>query len=366
MARALCFGVLFFLSVPVEPAHAEPLLTGINVPNATRANPADRQAVINQLKTAGVRIVRFPVGNDVDDLVGYASQLYAQGIRLNLIVDPQYPPKTPIRPPYPQDSHMYPSFPLSDADPTLSRDYFQILLSKLDASGVVLASIELGNEINWSAFNGDFPLPGEGRIFGLDDLSHDPEGKPVASGLLQYLKILAVLKDARDHSRLNKTTPIISAGLSPTGRARVVAGGSREDGVGIEATIQFLRANGLDKLVDGYGIHFYPWGTVQQVDLNLQNNVVAPCQPAVSGNGKPCWVTEWGIVNHDMSCPLNDNPRVPMIQHMIDSYRALASAGRLKTILYYSWNSSPGTKPDPITIFRCGSITEGGRIALKP
>lgn len=233
--RALCFGVLFFLSVSVEPAHAEPLLTGVNVPNATRASPSDRQVVINQLRTAGVRIVRFPVGKDVGDLVEYASQLYAQGIKLNLIVDPQYPPNARIRPPYPQDSHMYSSYPLSDADPTLSRAYFHTLLSKLDASGVVLASIELGNESNWSTFNGDFPLPGEGKVFGLDDLSHNPEGKQVARGLVQYLKILAVLKDARDHSTSNKTTPIFSAGLSPTGRARVVTGGNREDGVSIEA-----------------------------------------------------------------------------------------------------------------------------------
>jgi hypothetical protein len=35
--RALCFGVLLFLSVSIEPAHGESLLTGVNVPNATRA-----------------------------------------------------------------------------------------------------------------------------------------------------------------------------------------------------------------------------------------------------------------------------------------------------------------------------------------
>ena len=159
---------------------------------------------------------------------------------------------------------MYPSHPLSYADPKLSEAYFQGLLEKLEANGVVLASIELGNEINWSAFNGEFPLPGEGKIFSLDDLYRDPEGQQVAKGFLRYLQILKVLKDVRDHSRLNRNTPIISAGLSPTGRARVLTG-NKEDGVSIEATLQFLRANGLDNLVDGYGIHFYPWQkTLQQ------------------------------------------------------------------------------------------------------
>lgn len=54
IVRALCFGFLFFMSVSFEPAHAGPLLTGVNVPNATRASSSDRQAVINQLRTANL------------------------------------------------------------------------------------------------------------------------------------------------------------------------------------------------------------------------------------------------------------------------------------------------------------------------
>ena len=42
----------------------------------------------------------------------------------------------------------------------------------------------------------------------------DPEGQQIAKGLLQYVKSLAVLKDNRDHSKLNQHTPILSAGLA--------------------------------------------------------------------------------------------------------------------------------------------------------
>ncbi len=360
--------IALLMSNLIASAHAETLLTGVNVPNATRASSADRQTVISQLKAAGVHIVRFPVGKDIADLAGYASQLYAQGIKINLIVDPQYLPDTPVRPPYAPDSHMYPSYPLSYADPAMSRSYFQTLLSQLDAKGVVLASIELGNEINWSAFNGEFPLPGEGKIFSLEDLYHDPEGQKIAKGFLQYLKILSALKDVRDHSRLNLNTPIISAGLSPAGRARVLTG-KMEDGVAINATLQFLRANGLDNLVDGYGIHFYPGGSFQQVDINLSNNVVTECGSAGPKGSKPCWITEWGVINPTNSCPMDDSLRIPMIQHMMEDFRDLAREGRVQTALYYAWNSSPGTNPNdphPITIFLCGGVTEGGRIALTP
>lgn len=239
IARTICVAgvsALVLTAIIIGPARAEALLTGVNLPNPTRAGPADRIAVINQLKAAGVRIVRFGVNaGDID----YAAQFYAQGIKIDLIVGPQFRPDAPMRPPYAPDRGMYPGHPLSYADPELSRQHYQTLLSQLDAKGVVLAGIELGNEINWSAFNAEFPLPGEGKIFSLDDLYHDPEGQQIAKGLLQYLKILAVLKDVRDHSTANRNTPIISAGLSPAGPARTVRGG-KEDAVSIEATIQFL------------------------------------------------------------------------------------------------------------------------------
>jgi hypothetical protein len=211
-------------------------------------------------------------------------------------------------------------------------------------------------------------LPGEGKIFNLDDLYHDPEGQQIAKGLLQYLKILAVLKDVRDHSTANRNTPIISAGLSPAGPARTVPGG-KEDAVSIDATIQFLQRNGLDGLVDAYGIHFYPWqgAPFDQIDTDLRNNVVARCQPAGARAGKPCWVTEWGVGNPSTSCPFDDSPRIPLIAHVMDDFRALARRGRVRAVLVYAWNNDPWSdksKPDPSTIFRCGQLSNAGKIAL--
>jgi hypothetical protein len=153
---------------------------------------------------------------------------------------------------------MWSGHPLSYADPALSRAAFQKLFDALDANGIVLAGIELGNEINWAAFNPEFPLPGEGKILSLQDLSHDPEGKQIAKGFLQYIKILAVLKEVRDHSELNRTTPLISAGMVSAPDGEKLYNNKREDMVSLPATMSFLRANGLDALVDSYGIHTYP------------------------------------------------------------------------------------------------------------
>jgi len=128
-------------------------------------------------------------------------------------------------------------------------------LDKLEAKGIQLAAFEIGNEINWAAFNGEVPVPGQGKIFGLDDLSHDPEAQQIAKGFLQYLKILAVVKDVRDHSELNQHTPIISSGLAMEDLPPGPSPNPTADAVSSTVTIQFLRAHGLDNFVDAHGIH---------------------------------------------------------------------------------------------------------------
>lgn len=79
------------------------------------------------------------------------------------------------------------------ADPDQFRAYFAALLTKLEASNIELAGFELGNQLNMTPFNGEFPVLGQGKQFGLNDLYHDPEAQQIAKGYLQYLKVLAVL-----------------------------------------------------------------------------------------------------------------------------------------------------------------------------
>ena len=122
-------------------------------------------------------------------------------------------------------------------------------------AGVRLAAFELGNEINTSRFNGDLKNPGSGRELRLADLNDpkDSEASAVARGYRAYVRVMAALKDLRDHSKLNQHAPIISAGL-----AQKLASAQVE--VNLRDTIEFFRKNGVDKLVDGYGIHIYPNG----------------------------------------------------------------------------------------------------------
>ncbi len=306
--------------------------------------------------------------------VDFVRRAQAKGIAMLLVLDFRYAPNAPTRPYQPAAfPEMWEGHPLSFADPALSKDYFESLLGQIESKGIKLAGLELGNEINWAAFNPEFPLPGEGKNFNLDDLYHDPEGRQIARGYLQYLKILAALKDVRDHSKFNRDTPIISAGLVARGSNDPVPSNG-EDVVSLRATLEYLRANGLDKLVDAYGIHTYPWANGPEDKkaaakrLNrLKKYDLAQCHPIGSNAGKPCWITEWGFQNMDMSCPSEDSARASLVREMIEDFRQAATEGRLLGLFYFAWDGDPWSKHiDPFSIYRCGGLTESGKLAVSP
>jgi hypothetical protein len=353
---------------------AQEMVVGVNVVNPMRASLAEQDALLGQLKAAQVRVIRCGISND-DKGIDFARRAAAQGIRIQLIVGPDYPPGAPARPYQPdQFPAMWGGHPLSDADPTLSKAGFQRLFDNLDATGIVLAGVELGNEINWAAFNPEFPLPGEGKILSLQDLAGDPEGKQIAQGFLQYIKVLAVLKDVRDHSRLNRGTPIISAGLVSAKDGEKLYNNKKEDMVSLAATIAFLRAHGLDRLVDAYGVHSYPSAgqpgnptAAAQRAARLNSVDLAACRATGTAGGKPCWVTEWGFPNPDLSCPGKEAGRTLLIGELRGDFAAAAAHHRLAGIDYFAWNSDPWAKQtDADSVYRCGALTESGREAIAP
>ncbi len=372
VSAAVAFAMTFFLAL--APARAQEMVVGVNVVNPMRASVADQNALLGQLKAAQVRVIRCGISND-DKGIDFAKRAAAQGIRIQLIIGPAYPPTAPKRPYQPNEfPAMWGGPPLSAADPALSKAAFQRLFDGLDANGIALAGVELGNEINWAAFNPEFPLPGEGKILSLQDLSDDPEGKQIAKGLLQYVKVLAVLKDVRDHSRLNRSTPIISAGLVSAKDGEKPYNNKKEDIVSLAATIAFLRAHGLDSLVDAYGIHVYPsagrpgdpTAAVQRL-ARLDSVDLAACRAKGAAGGKPCWITEWGFPNADLSCPAKESGRMLLVEELRNDFAAAAAQHRLAGIDYFSWNSDPWSKQiDPDSVYRCGALTESGRAAIAP
>jgi hypothetical protein len=189
------------------------------------------------------------------------------------------------------------------------------------------------------------------------------------------LKLLKILKEVRDHSRLNRNTPILTAGMAnfeqPDGPLRI---NKKEDVVSIDATFDFMRAHGLDNLVDAYAVHVYPSqgrpgdpAAAAERRERLEKYALAECRPAGSTQGKPCWITEWGFAYGETKCPLNDRDHIFLVRETRSEFRKYADAGRLVGIIYYTWNTDPWSKViDPFSALRCGTFTESGAFAIAP
>ena len=354
------FGAVTAYAVPTT-ALAASVVVGVNVVGVQRMNQQQQDALIEKLRAAGVNTVRTGVSSlaPAESLTNFVANAYKQGIGTIFIVNPtEGGTGLHTRPAIPPRN--WPQPPMSDADPDGFRRWFSALLGRFEASGVRLTAIEFGNEVNNSQFNGDFTLDMTShRMLGISDLNNpkDPEGQKLAAGFRAYLKVLATLKDMRDHSKLNGKTPIISAGL--VGGFPGKSHGALDAVAGFD-TLLFLRQNGIDKLVDGYGIHSYPSlnpnrTTTYRVD-ELHNEFFKAC----SHGTKPCWVTEWGFTNNDRNCPLKDDTRTKVVSVMMQAFKILADEGRLANITYFSWD-------DPsYGIYRCGALTDAGKLALSP
>ena len=340
----LIFNAVRFSALPIFAAQPNKVVVGVNIWNEGYLSKTAQDAELKQMAENGVKTIRTGLlANNVDFIIN----THRHGIGTVAILFP-FPGKK-----------SWSDVTLSEMKPEQLTEKVKPLLEKLEMAGVRLTAIELGNEINTSRFNSDLPDPGSGRELRLSDLKNpnDPEGSRVAAGYLAYVRVLAALKDLRDHSKLNQQTPIISAGLAQKL-------GTKQVEVNLVDTIEFRRLNGMDKLVDGYGVHVYPSGdlnrSVSARIASLEEGIFAECTRT-----KPCWMTEWGFGNSDESCPFVDGTRVKLIQSFRSALEHFASQERLAGIIYYDWTEVPG-KPDSWAIFRCGALTNAGKLALSP
>jgi hypothetical protein len=365
MNKLLTFlAVCFILGTStIRATEARKLIVGVVPPAVQTISEKQQDALIDQLVKAGVNTVRFGISDKhpIQGFNQFVIKAYKRGIGTIFILGPTEGGSLEhVRAAEPE-LHLWPQPALSDADPDGFRKWFAPKLEEFEKAGVRFTGFELGNEINNSQYNGDFIHPlASARILGIDDLKNkkDAEGQKLAASFRSYLKIMATLKDIRDHSKVNHTTPIISAGL--VGGEPGPRPGLKLDGVSGIDTLMFLKENGLDDLVDGYGIHVYPSKDPNKTAQDRIDELNKEFLKVCTHGSKPCWVTEWGFANKDQNCPLKDDLRAKLISVMRDAFQQLAAKGQIANITCFSWGDAKWG------IYRCGELTEAGKLALSP
>jgi hypothetical protein len=227
-------------------ASQPPPVVGVNLVNEPYKQTAlEQEVTFRALQAAGVHVIRAGIP-DNDQGLAFAQRAYAHGVKIEWLLGVYPDPGTQWSrlPDAYKGKSLWRGWPLSTANADTFKANIGAQLAKLESKGVVLAGLELGNEINWTGFNADFSLPARGRVLNEKDLASDPEGRKIAQGYLRYLKTLAALKDIRDRSTLNRRTPIISGGLADLDDSGNWLRTVKADAVGVDATLHFLQAHG--------------------------------------------------------------------------------------------------------------------------
>ena len=350
IAPALAAGVL--LLAALSGASAAEL--GFNRVNLGWKKPDERQAVLDQMKRSGVASVRLSLSAPVEPSLDAVRVAHQVGLRVLLEISLNnrafYPDGTERRSAKGKGFDVY---RLSDLDPERYRAVLRQTLAELDRLGVELVGIEPGNEINWAGYNGDLAVSVDAKAA---PAKSDPA--KVADGLARYVDIVRVTREEMAASRLNKDARLISAGLSD-----MPVPFSRRIGLEIVPAPDWtarMQALGLDDLVDAYGIHVYPGRTGTRARRDgLVREALSFCRP--DGEGKPCWITEWGVANTSPRCPVDDKIRAAQVEQVRAIIDADIAAGRVEAAYYFDWDSET-----PYSVWRCGGLSSAGRAAIRP
>ncbi|TYC52368.1 glycoside hydrolase [Rhodobacterales bacterium] len=328
---------------------------GVNRVNLAWLSSDEQRKILKQIAGSGVGSVRLSLSRPVARSIEAVK--IADELGLDILLEIQltnksyYPPQAALRSGHGRtwDIHR-----LSDLDPNLYRRELSASLSAIDAAGGALVAVEPGNEINISPYNGDLHVlarPGAQTARDADGLS---DRAAFERGLDTYIEILRITRQTLRSTKHSADAALVSAGLSDMGPELA-------DKLGFERleaseVIAMLRERGIDQIVDGYGIHIYPGRRSGEA---VRSRVLSELRVCGSeGEGKPCWVTEWGIANLDETCPVDDRGRKALIQAAQAGFDTIARAGQLQAAFYYDWDSH-----DRYSVWRCGGLSPAGALA---
>jgi len=354
-----CVLAVFWAFAHALPAAADALpdRIGINRVNLAWLSRSDQERVLNEIAASGITHVRLSLSRPVDKSIEALQMADRLGLKILLEIqlgNPDYyssatRPRTGF-------GRIWDVQRLSDLDLDLYRGQLRSALRRIDGMGIRIDAVEPGNEINYSAYNGDlmvYEKPGRRTPRQVSQVANLPAFE---RGIDTYVGALRVTREELRATVHSRDALVISAGLSDVGTGEADRRGMER--LEPREFISLLRARGVDALIDGYGIHVYPGRKDDAALARYVTTLLDFC--GSEGQGRPCWVTEWGIANPALSCPVDDREREAAVRAVRRSFEALMKEGRLKAAFYYDWDTQP-----VYSVWRCGALSPAGIAATK-
>lgn len=331
---------------------------GINRVNLAWLSRDDQKRVLTQIAESGVTHVRLSLSQPVDKSIEALEIADRLGLRILLEIQlgnkDYYPEGTRLRSGF---GRIWDVHRLSDLDLSRYRAGLRAAFRAIDDKGIRLDAVEPGNEINYSAYNGDllvYRKPG-GRT--PRSVAAIADRHAFARGLDTYVEAVRITREELRATRHSSGAAVVSAGLSDISVSEADRRGMERLDPG--EVISLLREKGIDDVVDGYGIHVYPGPRRDTALMRDVTNLLDFCRDGDAG--KPCWVTEWGLANTARSCPIDDRERERAVRAVRSAFQLLMAERRLEAAFYYDWDTQPS-----YSVWRCGTLSPAGVAAIAP
>lgn len=342
-----------------SPADGQETRFGMNRVNLAWVPPPARQQILDAMADHGIDLVRLSLTPPFEASIDALRLAHHNGMRILLEV--------PLsnRDFYPADAvkrsghgRIWDIHRLSDIDPETFRLAFRDALQRIDALGITLLAVQPGNELNLGGYNGDLHVYARDNMRTARTHAELTNRSAFERGIEKYVAILQIVRKEIEGSSASRQAKIISAGISDMGGAAADERGMERVDAG--EFVAILRAAGIEKHIDAYGVHMYP-SHVQSADARRRHvsSVLSVCK--APPHGKPCWITEWGIANISDQCPLPDGDREEVIREVRDLFKPLIDQERLSLAFYFDWDSDT-----PYSVWRCATLTPAGIAAISP
>lgn len=374
--RPLTLGVLTICVLLSGVTSAETLKLGINRTNLAWEKSHERQfEILDEIHALGAKSIRLAMPQPhlpTFDHIRYCNQL---GMDVVLFIlspekDLYFDPGTPLR--QGDGEVIYSLPPLSKINVDEFLTLFRYYMVTLRDNQLKVSAVQLFNELNWAAFNGDLPMVAGGVAVTDCNYGDYPFVNDWAQGIRKYRTILKEARRITDQVFVEE--PQLKPKLISCGYARPDDGFlAKSNGSVVEPSL-FLDILGgnhplaesgenVFQYVDGVGTHLYPY----RMDINPETGVDTAAdyieeklKPLVrnAGKDKPIYVTEWGYSGWQDNVKLSETDRLKQFQMFIRALESDRFKGlKFAEIMLFDYDHMP-----PFSIYQDGKITPAARI----